>query len=149
LSLLIILVLATAGLAFAESQPQANDGMFQNLVTIVSIIVSFIVGYLLKRGSGILLDISRLLDSYQELGVIAIAVVSLIERKYAECNGEQQFKLACKELSKWSKGALTEEQIEQLVETAYSIAKKLFLDQWQNLRLVNGVDVRTPTDSAK
>jgi alkylhydroperoxidase/carboxymuconolactone decarboxylase family protein YurZ len=118
------------------------------LVSLVTAVVSFSFGYILKRGAPAMIALIKLMNKYEELGAIAVAIVTLVERKYAECDGHQQFEAACAQMSVWSKGALTPEEIEELVQTAYSVAKGLFLKQWSQLKPVSAVGASTKGDCA-
>jgi hypothetical protein len=142
LFLAVILFLLSFVAVFAQTAtPPADPDAQTVLISAFAAVFSFAVGYVLKRGAPILKDLAVLLNTYQELGVIAVALVSLVERKYAELDGHAQFEMACAAVSGWTKNALTPDEIESLVESAYNIAKALFAKDWEKLRAPGGVAI--------
>ena len=111
-----------------------SEELYRSLIVVIVAALGAVVGFLFEQYRDPLKSIKRRLGS-PILSVLASAAVLIAEAVWSDFGGEVQFERAVDMLVLWSRGALTEEQVREIIQVVYELLRDLLGDHWQDLKL--------------
>ena len=111
-----------------------SDELYRSLIVVIIAVLGGAVGFLFNQYRDPLKSIKRRLGS-PIISVLASAAVLIAEAVWSDYGGDVQFGRAVDMLVMWSRGALTKEQVREIIQVVYESLKDLLGDHWQDLKL--------------